>query len=85
MNNPNNWYNNPRPMQPMPMQPQSQNYMLTPIACVGKLTIIELTNGVTFGMIVDSADPFGMTIGRVPPTMANTAFPSNLVKSSFCI
>lgn len=81
MNNPNDWYNIPQSM-PQTQPPIRHHY---PIACIGRFTIIELTNGVTFGMIVDSADPFGMTTGRVPPTMAQTAFPSSLVKSSICM
>ncbi|QHM16565.1 hypothetical protein C7M30_00184 [Bacillus subtilis] len=68
-----------------PYDPYIENYRLTPVGCVGKFTMIELLNGVKFGMVVDSADPLGFTTGRVPPTMATTSFPSNLIKSSICV
>jgi hypothetical protein len=50
-------------------------HRLTPVGCIGKFTMIELNNGVKFAMVVYSADPLGFTTGRVPPTMAATAFP----------
>ncbi|EJR88143.1 hypothetical protein [Bacillus cereus] len=70
--------------------PYTPNYevgdpRLTPVGCVGKFTMITLVTGNTFGMIVDSADPTGFTTGRVPPTMAKTAFPSSFIASSICV
>ena len=87
MNNPNNWYNNPRPMQPMqPMQPMPSGPSFAPVGCVGKFTFIELYNGQAFPMVVDSVDfATGMTTGRIPPTMGYTAIPTSSIKVSICM
>ncbi|MEH7758138.1 hypothetical protein [Bacillus pumilus] len=73
------------PVNHYPYYPYIENQRFTPVGCVGKFTMIELLNGVKFGMVVDSADPIGFTTGRVPPTMATTSFPSNLIKNSICV
>ncbi|MCQ6277610.1 hypothetical protein JMM81_22485 [Bacillus sp. V3B] len=64
---------------------QFADQRLTPVGCVGKFTLITLKTGQTFGIVVDTADPLGFTTGRVPPTMAPTAFPSSSIASSICV
>lgn len=57
---------------------------LTPVACAGKWTLIELNNGTIFPMQVQSADPMGQTVGLIAPTMAQISFPSSSIKQSVC-
>lgn len=66
---------------PQPMQPQ-RNFF--PIACVGRITKIELISGQTFDMYVEATDP-ATTVGRVLPTFQRISFPSPLILSSTCL
>ncbi|WP_339219487.1 hypothetical protein [Paenibacillus sp. FSL H8-0332] len=57
----------------------------TPVGCVGKWTLIEMNNGAVFPMLISIADPAGMTVGQIPPSMSTTSFPSSSIKNSVCL
>lgn len=53
--------------------------------CLGKWALIELQNGETFPMMIETQDPTGQTKGKVPTVTITMNFPTSSIKTITCI
>lgn len=81
---------NLKPVPPIQPVPPTESLDIVGIGCIGKWALVKFAGTSmdppkVWPVIIESSDPFGMTVARVPPSMNKFTFPSSSMLDTICL